>query len=158
MVLDLDGNLVLGPAVLRFPPGRCLCPHPSRFGSWSTCMTLFASRLRQFAAVSILAVCAALPVVAQTAALGGIAGIVRDSSGGVVAGATVVVTNSGTGAVRTLTTDADGHYAASFLQPGQYEVVAGGGTFGKTDQKNVAVTVGSTVTVDAALPVATVTT
>ncbi|GAC1421443.1 MAG: hypothetical protein NVSMB62_16360 [Acidobacteriaceae bacterium] len=95
---------------------------------------------------------------AQTAALGSISGIVRDASGAVVPNASVVVTNSGTGASRTLSTNNEGHYAATFLQPGTYEVVLGGGTFGTVDRKNVAVTVGEPITVDAALPSATVST
>ena len=100
------------------------------------------------------------PVVfAQNAALGNISGIVRDNTGAVVSGATVVVTNSDTGAARTLTTDSDGHYNATFLQPGQYEVILGGdGSFGKVDRKGVAVTVGSNVSVDANLPAASVST
>jgi len=121
-------------------------------------MKFFANRFLTFAAVSALALSAALPALAQTAALGGIVGVVRDKSGSVVSGASVVVTNTGTGASRTLTTDEDGHYSAGFLQPGTYEVVLGGGSFGKVDQTNVAVTVGSPVTVDATLPAATVTT
>ncbi|MDE3106195.1 MAG: TonB-dependent receptor [Acidobacteriota bacterium] len=99
---------------------------------------------------------AALP--AQTAALGNISGIVRDSSGAVVAGATVEVINSGTGASRSVTTDSEGHYVASFLQPGVYEVIAGGGSFGKVDRKSVNVQVGQIVTIDADLPAASVST
>lgn len=124
-------------------------------------MKLFANRVGHIAAqaaLSVLTLCVAMPTVAQTAALGSIAGVVRDASGSFVSDAAVVVTNSGTGAVHTIKTDSDGHYAATFLQPGQYEVVLGGGTFGTVDRKNVSVTVGSTVTVDAALPAATVTT
>ncbi len=95
---------------------------------------------------------------AQNAALGNIAGIVRDSSGAVVAGATVTVTNTGTGAKRTLSTDSDGHYTATFLQPGNYEVLITGPGFGTVDQKNIAVQVGGINTVDAALPAGSVTT
>ena len=76
----------------------------------------------------------------------------------VVPNATVTVSNTGTGAARTLTTDSDGHYLASFLQPGTYEVVLSGTGYGKVDQKNVLVTVGSTNTVDANLPLASVST
>ena len=119
----------------------------------------FAKRHLALAALAFLTLSAAtIPASAQNAALGNIAGIVRDNSGAVVPGATVVVTNPGTGASRTLTTDGEGHYAATFLQPGQYEVVLGGGTFGKVDRKGIAVTVGDTVTVDASLPNASVTT
>ena len=94
---------------------------------------------------------------AQTAALGNIGGIVRDSTGAVVAGITVTVNDSGTGAVHTVTTDSEGHYAVNFLQPGTYEVIAGGtGSFGKIDRKNVPVTVGAPITIDVTLPAAEV--
>ena len=87
-----------------------------------------------------------LPAVlgAQTAALGNVGGVVRDATGAVVSGATVVVSNSGTGAVRTLTTNGEGHYEARDLQPGSYEVIVSAGpNFGKVDRKNVPVTVGA---------------
>lgn len=96
---------------------------------------------------------------AQSAALGGIAGVVRDSSGSIIPGAAITVINTGTGAKRDLTADSDGHYAAGFLQPGSYEVIASAGTgFGRVDQKNIAVTVGSNNSVDIALPAASVST
>ena len=120
-------------------------------------MRPLANRFHVVLAASVVAFCA-LSAISQTSALGGIAGEVRDSTGAVVSGATVVVTNTGTGSSRTLQTDSAGHYAASFLQPGTYEVVAGGGTFGKVDRKNIPVTVGDAVTVDATLPNATVST
>jgi hypothetical protein len=91
---------------------------------------------------------------AQNAALGNIAGTVRDSSGALIPSASVTIRNVGTDAARSITTDSEGHYAATFLQPGQYEVIIGGGAFGKIDQRNVAVTVGSTATVDATLAAA----
>ena len=95
---------------------------------------------------------------AQTAGLGNIGGIVRDSTGAVVAGITVTVNDSGTGATHTVTTDGEGHYAVGFLQPGTYEVVVGGkDSFGKVDRKNVPVTVGAPITIDVTLPAAAVT-
>ena len=75
-----------------------------------------------------------------------------------VSGTTVTVTNTGTGATRTLTTDSEGFYQAQFLQPGMYEVVLGGGSFGKVDRKNIPVTVGAATSVDVMLPAASVTT
>ncbi|MEZ2348673.1 carboxypeptidase regulatory-like domain-containing protein [Terriglobus sp. RCC_193] len=95
---------------------------------------------------------------AQTAALGNISGIVRDGAGAVVPGATVTVINTGTGAKRDLATDSEGRYLATFLQPGQYEVIITASGFGKLDQKNVAVVVGNTNTIDATLPAASVST
>jgi len=117
-----------------------------------------SKRLYALASTALLIFAMVLPSHAQNAALGNIAGDVRDTAGAVIPGATVVITNVGTGASRTVTTNGEGHYAATFLQPGQYEVILGGGSFGKVDQKNVAVTVGGTVTVDATLRTADVTT
>ncbi len=121
-------------------------------------MLTYRHRLLSLAACCLFSASALAPAFGQNAALGNISGIVRDRSGAVVPGAAVVVKNSGTGAARTLTTDSEGHYVATFLQPGQYEVVVGGGAFGKVDRKGVPVTVGSTVTVDAELPNASVST
>ncbi len=59
---------------------------------------------------------------AQTASTGALTGTVIDQSGGVVAGATVTVTNNGTGQERTATTDSSGSYKFSLLNPGNYSV------------------------------------
>ncbi len=95
---------------------------------------------------------------AQTSGVGNINGTVTDSSGAAVPNATVVVLNSDTGVTRSITTNGDGSYTASFLQPGHYEVTIGGGAFGKVDRKNLSLTVGQVLTVDAALPPASVAT
>ncbi len=96
---------------------------------------------------------------AQSAALGGIGGVVRDNTGAVVPGATVVITNPAIGLSRTVTTNGEGYYELQFLQPGTYEVVLGGnGSFGKVDRKGIAVTVGAPITIDAVLPTANVNT
>ena len=109
------------------------------------------------AAAATLAVSAiSLSGFAQSAALGNIAGVVRDAAGSVVPSAAVTVINLGTGAKRDLVTDSDGHYTATFLQPGTYEVIISGSGFGRIDQKNVQVSVGNTNTVDATLPAASV--
>jgi hypothetical protein len=117
----------------------------------------FKNCLGSAAVVALLAICAASGS-AQSAALGGIGGIVRDSTGAIVPGASVTITNTGTGATRTLTTNSEGHYEAGFLQPGTYEVVTGGGSFGKADRKNIPVTVGAPISIDFALPAASVST
>src|SRR5580698_3143298 len=119
---------------------------------------LFATPLRALVTMTLLCLCAALPSMAQNAALGSISGTVRDASGALVPKTTVTSNNTGTGTSRTLTTDSEGYYTAGFLQPGKYEVIAGGGGFGKVDRKNIDVTVGATTTVDAALPNASVST
>jgi len=116
------------------------------------------SGLRSLLAAVLFASFCTLSLAAQSVGLGGIAGVVRDSSGAIVPGAAVTLTNSGTGASRTLTTNSEGFYQAQFLQPGIYELVLGGGAFGKVDRKNIPVTVGASVSVDVTLPLASVTT
>ena len=59
---------------------------------------------------------------AQTASTGALTGTVIDQSGGVVAGATVTVTDNGTGQERTATTDSSGSYKFSLLNSGNYSV------------------------------------
>ena len=55
---------------------------------------------------------------------GKIVGIVSDPSGGVVAGATVTVTNTGTEVARQTSTDKQGYYQVLELPIGRYEVAA----------------------------------
>src|ERR1039457_5291733 len=59
---------------------------------------------------------------AQTASTGALTGTVIDQSGGVVVGATVTVTNVGTGQERTATTARARTYKFSLLNPGNYSV------------------------------------
>jgi hypothetical protein len=73
-------------------------------------------------AICILALLA-YPVFAQDTS-GKIVGTVSDPSGGVVAGATVTVTNTGTGVSRQTSTDSKGYYQVLELPIGRYEVAA----------------------------------
>ena len=117
---------------------------------------LFSKRLLALASAAVLFVSAAMPSSAQTAATGSISGAVTDKSGAIVPGATVEITDTDTGATRTVTTNSDGSYVVPFLQSGHYEVVLGGGTYGKIDRKNLDLTVGATLTIDAVLSPASV--
>jgi hypothetical protein len=82
-------------------------------------MTMF---IRRAAAIVLAAALVPAAAFAQTAATGTIEGIVTDTTGAVVPGATVVVKNVETNLTRELTTDESGRYIASALQPGVYEV------------------------------------
>jgi hypothetical protein len=84
--------------------------------------------IRRFAAARFFAVAALLmaiavsmPANAQTFR-GTILGTVTDSSGAAISGATVTVKNTGTGLVRTVTTDNDGNYSTPELPIGTYSV------------------------------------
>jgi hypothetical protein len=82
-----------------------------------------------------------------------ILGVVTDSSGAAVAGASISVTNTGTGIIRTATTDDQGRYNVPDLDIGNYEVDAEKAGFKKTVHGGIELTVGSQVVVDAALQV-----
>jgi hypothetical protein len=72
-----------------------------------------------------------------------------------VPNAAVLITDTDTNVTHTTATDGAGVYVAAFLQSGHYEVVLGGGSFGKVDRKNLVLTVGQTLSVDASLTVGT---
>ena len=80
--------------------------------------------LRAFCA-ALLTVALAVPAFAQSqAANGSIEGTVKDSSGGVLPGVTVTITNIDTGAERSVVTNESGLYRAPLLPLGTYRVVA----------------------------------
>ncbi|HEY0306739.1 MAG TPA: carboxypeptidase regulatory-like domain-containing protein [Acidobacteriaceae bacterium] len=95
---------------------------------------------------------------AQTVATGTISGVVTDSSGAAISGATVTIKNSDTGFLRTLTTTSDGSFTVPFLQSGHYEVIAAATNFGTLDHKSLTLTVGQVLTVNSALAAASVST
>ncbi len=119
----------------------------------SACKRLFANVI-----ALLLFVSAATFAYSQTSGSGNITGTVTDSANAAVANAAVVIINIDTGVTRKLTTDSAGLYTANFLQPGHYEVLLGGDTFGKINRKNLLLTVGQTLTVDATLPPASAST
>lgn len=98
-----------------------------------------------------------LPVAAQEQT-GQIQGAVRDTSGAVLPGVAVEVTNVSTGAVTaTVVTDANGIYRAPGLRPGKYEVLARLQGFTPSKTENIDLRLGQILTVDLALAVGGVT-
>jgi hypothetical protein len=113
---------------------------------------LFRNKLWLLVAAAALTLSCTLSLTAQTSGNGNIAGTVTDPTGAAVPGATVVVTNTETGVSRKVITNSVGIYTADFLVPGHYEILAGAPSFGKVDRKNVLLTVGEVLTIDASLP------
>ena len=84
---------------------------------------------------------------------GTISGVVTDSSGAVLPGASVAITNNETGVVTSLRTNEQGHYIAPDLIVGVYEVKAAKAGFQTQVFKQVRLTVGNNAVVDCKLPV-----
>ncbi|HEU0004542.1 MAG TPA: carboxypeptidase regulatory-like domain-containing protein [Terriglobia bacterium] len=82
-----------------------------------------------------------------------IQGSVRDSSGGVIVGASVTVRHPGTGLTRQGTTEADGDFRIAALQPGTYEIAASSPRL-ETSRRRVTLLVGDNLTVNFQLQVA----
>jgi hypothetical protein len=71
-----------------------------------------------------------------------LSGTVTDASGGVVAGATISITNTATAVTRDTTSDSAGLYSAPNLTPGTYEVRVSSAGFSTAVQSNLALAVG----------------
>ena len=101
---------------------------------------------RQFFFLTLL--CAALFLLPATASAqtvtGTLQGNVSDAKGAVIPGAEVVIRNMETGQARTLQTNSEGAYVASFLPLGRYTVTAASTGFTKVSQENIEVTLNQT--------------
>src|SRR5215469_4160544 len=74
---------------------------------------------------------------------GSISGVVTDASGAVLKGATVTLTNEGTGAELTTTTGDSGTYTLSPVRIGNYTLTASAAGFQKATQRDLTVNVGA---------------
>jgi Carboxypeptidase regulatory-like domain/TonB dependent receptor len=88
---------------------------------------------------------------------GSITGNVTDSSGAVVAGATVTITHKETGQSRDGVTDANGGYDFPTLQAGTYSIKVGKSGFKTVTKENVAVTLNTVTRADISIEVGQVT-
>ena len=95
------------------------------------------------------------PVWAQIASAA-VTGIVRDTGGAVVPGATVELTQTDTNSRRTVTTNGDGVFTAAALAPGEYRIIVSMAGFTAIRQEPVRLATGETHRFDAVLQVASV--
>jgi len=99
----------------------------------------------------------AATVSAQSQAMNGsIEGTVKDSSGAALPGVTVTVTNTDTGAQRTVVSNDEGVYRAPLLPLGSYTVTAELQGFKKFEQKGVPLSAGQTAVINVTLGVGTI--
>jgi len=114
---------------------------------------LFSSSIK-FLLVAVF--CLALGIgqsLAQSTVTGGIRGSVTDAQGAVVPSATITITNTGTNQTQDMTTDADGGYRFSNLQPGVYSIKASSTGFADFTQERVVVEVGQVTPIEIQLGV-----
>lgn len=104
--------------------------------------------------VSIFLVLATLPLLAQSTNSGDIRGTVTDTSGALVPGVTVTVTNVDTGVTHVFTTNDAGLYDTNSIVTGSYSVTFSKDGFSKLVRGPVSVEVGF-MTLDASLKVGT---
>src|SRR5665213_2780491 len=98
-------------------------------------MKPLANRFHVVLAAVLFALCITLTAAAQSSGKGTISGTLTDSTGAIVPNAAVVIINNDTGVSRAISSNGAGQYTAPFLEPGHYEVIAGGGTYSKADHK-----------------------
>jgi hypothetical protein len=91
---------------------------------------------------------------AARAEVGGkITGVVKDQTGSVIPGATVVVTNTQTGVKLTTTTDQDGVFTFPVLSVGQYQIDVTSDAFRPYRQTGLAIDINSALVLDVTLQV-----
>ena len=103
--------------------------------------------------VALLIAAIGLGVRAQTTTSASIQGTVTDPSGAAIAGATVTVTNKGTGVTQNTVSDSQGRYQFAQLILGTYDLDATKDGFQKVVKTGIQLSVGTTSVVDMALPV-----
>ena len=109
--------------------------------------------LRRTLALAVLAASAAAPAWSQVTT-GTLQGTVKDASGAVVPGATVIASHTQTSLQRFTQTGSEGRYSLPFLPVGAYEVDVQLQGFETFRRREVPVSVGETLVLDATLKLA----
>src|SRR5262245_52356271 len=119
-----------------------------RFREWRRFMTMGARLTLVFS----LLICTASLTFAQNTNSGDIRGTVKDSTGAVLPGVTITVTNLDTAVTKHLVTNDDGLYDTAAILPGKYQVTFARDGFDKLVRGPITVPVGI-ITVNAELRV-----
>jgi len=120
-------------------------------------MMKFRSWAWRLAAVLCVLLAGVSAASAQTVTTGSLAGVVTDTQGGVLPGATVQATHVPTGTVYEGVTDAEGRFTILNIRVGPYTVAATMSGFKKEEQQNLPVALGEQKTVDFKLQLESVT-
>jgi hypothetical protein len=109
---------------------------------------------RRFAAVLVCLCCLSCAAFAQSER-GTITGVIRDSSGAAVPGATVTVTETATNVATTLSTNGTGEYTVPSLAAGTYSVRVEKEGFRPLQEKGLTLNAATTIRADATLQIGT---
>src|SRR5262249_22642076 len=136
----------------RRAAGTCPSPVPDRRFRMLRARRVVLASLSTFLAVLTLIVAMPRPCAAQVL-YGSLVGVVKDATGGAVPGATVVVTNKGTGLTREVQTDAEGRYNLTNLPAGDYSFKATMQGFKGFEQTDVTITMNAVTRLDVPLEI-----
>ncbi len=141
---EINGNII--------PQQKSICKRfagPLQSGSYEGCTMKVLKVSQALLAVCALAVSATQAGKAQT--LSSINGTVTDTTGAVIEGAKVTVTNTATAVAKTAQTSSAGTYTVTDLIPGTYTVTVDQAGFQSSVHSGVGVDVGRASTVNATL-------
>ncbi len=117
----------------------------------------FVAAVAPVVAVALVVAVAFSPAPASAQIVGGnIGGVIHDSTGAPVSGATVTVSQTDTGFTRTFVTSGDGRYAAPSVPVGPYSVSATHDGFQPQQQTGIVLSIGQSVQVNFTLSVSSV--
>ncbi len=117
-----------------------------------------SSKLGRFALIAVLSLASVGLLYGQTAVTGAITGYVSDPSGAAIPDAAVEATNTATGVSGETLTNSAGVYRFASLIPGTYSITVKKESFEQLVRQDIKVDAGTTVRIDASLPLGAVTT
>jgi predicted porin len=135
--------------VKRSDPSQILFRHRSRWKvlTRAGCVPTAASRpLAKLFLPFLCLVMGAFPAWAQTGA--SLSGLVTSQTGAVLPDVTLTIKNVNTGATRAISTDGAGHFQASGLPPGRFDIRAAKQGFGDETRRGISLADGQDTTVD----------
>lgn len=105
-------------------------------------------RRMYFRVVAMLALLALIPAFSFAQTTGTISGTVTDQTGAVIPKATVTLTQTATSTIRSVTTDASGHYVGSLLPLGPYQMSVSANGFQTTKKAGIDLEAEASLTVN----------
>jgi len=103
--------------------------------------------------LAVLWICAIVPVLRGQTTTGSFQGTVTESTGAVIPGVTITITNTGTGQSRSTISNDAGQYVATLLPPGTYEISAELAGFQKVQKTGIQLLVNQNSRIDFTLQV-----